>query len=877
MSTCPTIPSFSGIRIPPSSGKRAMPARRAMPKSRQPSTSAASAKTIKTPTTPKADTAKPKLSIALPPPPPPPPSTQRDSGPEDGEISDDEDDHYSPREATTPVHIPFGNPLEATSLNPPIPPLPPPVPSSSSFNSMNGRQSGDFSTREQLNLNTLRNITDPASMSIQELRKNALGAVMYLACSAKISFDDIVAEGVDRRVLAKYFDQLKLQMPPFEPRDLSKTTTATPTPIPTKGPASEAANGIKPTFPTPSAQSLPISTSVGIMANPPASLPPKPPLPTTIPQSLTPKPESVVSRFNQTIPTLSPTNGLISPPKSTPPPELNGQDTPQSAPESSTSGTASLRSRKRPVAADFDTEIKPSLLVSKQPRFGNRQSLETSHFIFEVSDNEDDGPKSSRLAAQPAGPSRPDSTTPEHNEKLGESLRQKEQEIEEMRRKIMAMSRKRKLAANGENVSGPPSQSSTPAPITPSAALVEAKDEKLEQVEQFLHQTLDQIEAGNLQPAAMDVAVNLVNSELMDVEAKTAELQLHSSQDRATSEQPSQFSTDSASEGAGTTASPETDLAPEPPIVPLSSDPKSAEEKVPLDDGSLETTPIELDTVSNGSLYGVTGSPMDLSDLESTSSEMESDSEGSSKDRSGSEGSDIKDVSSDDDDASSDQSDDVEMHDSSLEASPGLDSASSPLHGAADDDGYDPETHKSDIGETSLLPEIPGVSQNQPPTVPDFATFQPPKIPTKVLPSKRKDGEYTPYQSALSGFKSFRYHPGYTNLVSQGFKSLTYSNHIDSELPVCDFETRGGTCNDPQCRWQHFRQMVLPEDQILLELSEPDDTQPDKEKYQSSLAETIAELNNSGETGDFDKIASNIVEYRRQQLGDPTRIIRNLQ
>ena len=72
-----------------------------------------------------------------------------------------------------------------------------------------------------------------------------------------------------------------------------------------------------------------------------------------------------------------------------------------------------------------------------------------------------------------------------------------------------------------------------------------------------------------------------------------------------------------------------------------------------------------------------------------------------------------------------------------------------------------------------------------------------------------KPAHFTPYESPLKQFKSYRYYPGYLSEVSRGFRSLTYSHGIDPEKPICRFESAGGVCNDDSCDGQHFRNMSL--------------------------------------------------------------------
>ena len=69
---------------------------------------------------------------------------------------------------------------------------------------------------------------------------------------------------------------------------------------------------------------------------------------------------------------------------------------------------------------------------------------------------------------------------------------------------------------------------------------------------------------------------------------------------------------------------------------------------------------------------------------------------------------------------------------------------------------------------------------------------------------------FTPYESPLKHFKSYRYHSNYFSEVSEGFRSLTYSHAIDPDKPICRYEAAGGTCNDGSCNGQHFKNLGLP-------------------------------------------------------------------
>ena len=76
------------------------------------------------------------------------------------------------------------------------------------------------------------------------------------------------------------------------------------------------------------------------------------------------------------------------------------------------------------------------------------------------------------------------------------------------------------------------------------------------------------------------------------------------------------------------------------------------------------------------------------------------------------------------------------------------------------------------------------------------------------LESNRKLGHFTPYESPLKQFKSFRYHPQYLKEVSNGFRSLTYSHTINPDIPLCRYEL-DGVCNDESCQNQHLRSIGL--------------------------------------------------------------------
>ena len=72
-----------------------------------------------------------------------------------------------------------------------------------------------------------------------------------------------------------------------------------------------------------------------------------------------------------------------------------------------------------------------------------------------------------------------------------------------------------------------------------------------------------------------------------------------------------------------------------------------------------------------------------------------------------------------------------------------------------------------------------------------------------------REGHFTPYESPLKQFNSYRYNPNYLSDVPGGFRSLTFSHNINPNKPICRWELAGGTCNDDSCDSQHFRSMGL--------------------------------------------------------------------
>ncbi|KAL8631004.1 hypothetical protein Q9189_003284 [Teloschistes chrysophthalmus] len=145
------------------------------------------------------------------------------------------------------------------------------------------------------------------------------------------------------------------------------------------------------------------------------------------------------------------------------------------------------------------------------------------------------------------------------------------------------------------------------------------------------------------------------------------------------------------------------------------------------------------------------------------------------------------------------------------------------------------------------------------------------KIPT----SSDLDGHahFAPYESPLQGFHAYRYHPEFVSKVGNGYRSLTYSNAVDVQKPICPYEI-GGRCNDASCKNQHFREMNLSDDMILVQMGTvPEGLSPEQRNvFVVGLRQIIQEIRGR-KVKDFKTVASEIAAYRARFLGDESKIL----
>lgn len=102
---------------------------------------------------------------------------------------------------------------------------------------------------------------------------------------------------------------------------------------------------------------------------------------------------------------------------------------------------------------------------------------------------------------------------------------------------------------------------------------------------------------------------------------------------------------------------------------------------------------------------------------------------------------------------------------------------------------------------------------------------------------------------------------------------MTYSHKIDPNIEFCRYELAGGVCNDKSCEFQHFRDIVLPEDSILSALGSPEEFPTDQQqKFREGLRQVLTGLR-SRQVRDFDTIAAEVVAHRSHFLGDPSKVL----
>ncbi|GAO50358.1 hypothetical protein SAICODRAFT_30555 [Saitoella complicata NRRL Y-17804] len=127
--------------------------------------------------------------------------------------------------------------------------------------------------------------------------------------------------------------------------------------------------------------------------------------------------------------------------------------------------------------------------------------------------------------------------------------------------------------------------------------------------------------------------------------------------------------------------------------------------------------------------------------------------------------------------------------------------------------------------------------------------------------------KFTPYQSALRSFRSYRFHPLYASNTEQQYRSATYSHKIDPKIRMCLYETSGGTCNDDTCESQHFRDTNMDDNEILADLIKvvEGETEEERKAYKTGLHKAVMKIGKkTDKSAGVNEIAETIAEYRKK-------------
>jgi hypothetical protein len=113
-----------------------------------------------------------------------------------------------------------------------------------------------------------------------------------------------------------------------------------------------------------------------------------------------------------------------------------------------------------------------------------------------------------------------------------------------------------------------------------------------------------------------------------------------------------------------------------------------------------------------------------------------------------------------------------------------------------------------------------------------------------------------------------------------GYRSLTYSHHINPATELCRFELSGGICNDTSCNYQHFKTIILSgtlarlltaDAEILKDLVKVvvgENPSSEQNFVRGDLRQRMKIVHDQS-GGDFQRLALTVVQYRHARLGSP--------
>ncbi|KAL1901183.1 hypothetical protein Cpir12675_000549 [Ceratocystis pirilliformis] len=132
---------------------------------------------------------------------------------------------------------------------------------------------------------------------------------------------------------------------------------------------------------------------------------------------------------------------------------------------------------------------------------------------------------------------------------------------------------------------------------------------------------------------------------------------------------------------------------------------------------------------------------------------------------------------------------------------------------------------------------------------------------------------FVPYESIYKGNAYYCFHPSFDGDVATTLRSLTYSNNIDPNWAFCTDDLDDGGCSKgADCEWQHLSNISIGEDKILVALGNSNGLcHADRRRFIDGLRQVLIDIK-VRDVKDFDLISKTILDYRRNFLGDASKI-----
>ncbi|KAI1323981.1 hypothetical protein F5Y16DRAFT_382455 [Xylariaceae sp. FL0255] len=166
-------------------------------------------------------------------------------------------------------------------------------------------------------------------------------------------------------------------------------------------------------------------------------------------------------------------------------------------------------------------------------------------------------------------------------------------------------------------------------------------------------------------------------------------------------------------------------------------------------------------------------------------------------------------------------------------------------------------------------PEINGISE-----VMDLSHVETVNIEDEPRAPQPSVEDAVAYESPLSYFRAYRFHPRFFDEVPGGLKSMTFSAKIDPMQAICPQVLAGEQCpNGPQCQYQHFDTMAVSDTDIITQLGSADMFVGETRiKFIEGLKRVLNDLK-ANRVRDFDRITKAIIKHRQEFLDDKTKVL----